>query len=348
MSTLISRPTEATAPWLSAVLGRRVDSVLTERIGTGQMGACFRVETTGEGGPARMVLKLPAGDRAAIDMIAGAYRKEVRFYRDLADTVAVNAPACLYSAMAEEETCGDFTLILEDLAPRTQGDQVRGCTRAQARAAVVNLAGLHGPRWCDPTLTEHPDLPMPDEEAADLLAGFFEPTLETFWEIMGDRVAPADVATVRALAPVVRRWSLARSERFAIVHADYRLDNLMFAPAGSGDERVYAVDWQTYNLGLPARDLAYFLGTGLTIADRRLHEESLVADYHAALLGHGVRDYTAVECWDDYRFAMLQGPLVAVFGCAYGTRTERGDEMFALMIERSCAAIRDLGSLDLA
>jgi hypothetical protein len=45
---------------------------------------------------------------------------------------------------------------------------------------------------------------------------------------------------------------------------------------------------------------------------------------------------------------MIQGPLVAVFGCAYGTRTERGDRMFAAMVARSCAAIRDLGTIDLA
>jgi hypothetical protein len=44
---------------------------------------------------------------------------------------------------------------------------------------------------------------------------------------------------------------------------------------------------------------------------------------------------------------MLQWPLVAVLGCGYGTRTERGDEMFATMVRRSCAAIRDLGTLDL-
>ncbi len=36
-----------------------------------------------------------------------------------------------------------------------------------------------------------------------------------------------------------------------------------------------------------------------------------------------------------------------MFGAAYGTPTERGDEMFLAMISRSCEAIRDLGTLDL-
>ncbi len=55
--------------------------------------------------------------------------------------------------------------------------------------------------------------------------------------------------------------------------------------------------------------------------------------------------YAFSECWDDYRFGALQGPLIAVFGCAFGTRTERGDRMFAAMVTRSCAAIRELDSV---
>ena len=145
---------------------------------------------------------------------------------------------------------------------------------------------------------------------------------------------------------VTERWICARPDRFALVHGDYRLDNLLFPP--DPDTGVTAVDWQTLTIGLPARDLAYFAGTSLTPAERREHEYDLVATYHRALLGHGVERYSLTECWDDYRFAMLQGPLVAVFGCAYGARTERGDRMFATMVARACAAIRDLDSLTLA
>jgi hypothetical protein len=119
----------------------------------------------------------------------------------------------------------------------------------------------------------------------------------------------------------------------------------MFPPDdGAG---VVALDWQTLSLALPARDLAYFLGTGLCVEDRRAHERDLVAAYHVALTAYGVAGYSLEDCWEDYRFAMVQGPLVSVFGCAYGTRTERGDRMFATMVARSCAAIRDLDSLAL-
>jgi aminoglycoside phosphotransferase (APT) family kinase protein len=166
-----------------------------------------------------------------------------------------------------------------------------------------------------------------------------------FVDNLGALLSAEDVATVRAIPEVIGRWALARAERFGLVHGDYRLDNLLFPPSGAPG--VAAVDWQTLSLALPARDLAYFIGTSLDPEERRASERALVEAYHAALVRHGVSAYSLEECWDDYRFAMLQGPLVSVFGQAYGTRTERGDRMFAAMTARSCAAIRDLGTLDL-
>src|SRR3546814_3992427 len=78
----------------------------------------------------------------------------------------------------------------------------------------------------------------------------------------------------------------------------------MFSTA---DEEVVAVDWQTLSIGLPARDLAYLLGTGLAPADRRTHERPIVEAWHAALVRLGVAGYTLAEAWADYRFAMVQG-----------------------------------------
>ncbi len=277
-------------------------------------------------------------------MMAGAYRGEVRFYQLVAPTVAVRTPACHHAEIADDS--GDFVIVLEDLAPAEQGDQVAGCTVAQARDAVVNLAGLHGPRWCDPTLLEVDTLSVNGPDDIALLLEMWQPTLDLFLDGLGDLVAAEDADTLRACGTVLEPWLLARAERFALVHGDYRLDNLLFPPGGGPG--VTAVDWQTLSLALPARDLAYFTGTSLSVRDRRAHERDLVVAYHAALTAYGVGDHPLEECWDDYAFAMVQGPLVSIFGCAYGARTERGDRMFATMVARSCQAIRDLGTLELA
>ena len=321
-----------------------VEAISTEPVGTGQMGASFRVHLTltGERGelPDTLVAKVAAGPPEKRAIAAGSYRTEVDFYRNLASTVAVRAPRCWASWRNQDGT--DFVLLLEDLAPREQGNQIEGCTPAQARAAAVNLAGLHGPRWCDPTLADDSGLNVMDPDGAAMLADVMAPMNDLFFGHMGNRLSAADRGVLEAIPAVAGDWLLGRSERFGPVHGDYRLDNLMFAPDGSD---VAVVDWQTVSLGLPARDLAFLLSTGLTPESRRSAEDDVVAAYHQALLGHGVTDYSLDLCRDDYAYAMLQGPLIVVFGWAVADKTDRGDAMFLAMTERACAAIGDHGTL---
>ena len=148
---VVCHPGELTSAWLSAALGRPVEVQAVEAVGTGQIGACYRVTMSGPRGDETVLAKLPAQDPGTREMLAGAYRGEVTFYAELAATVAVVVPRCDFAAI--RDGTGEFTLLLEDLAPAEQGDQLGGCTVGQAEAAVVNLAGLHGPRWCDPSLT---------------------------------------------------------------------------------------------------------------------------------------------------------------------------------------------------
>jgi hypothetical protein len=168
-------------------------------------------------------------------------------------------------------------------------------------------------------------------------------------------VSTDNVALLRDVATVIGAWQLTRLEPSSVVHGDYRLDNLLFAPDGSGATEgpgapaVLAIDWQTAAVGPPLRDVAYFLGTSLATHVRRSAEESLVAEYHSAVVDRGVTDYDADRCWTDYRLGHLQGPMICILGCIYasGEQSERSDAMFLAMARRSCAAIRDLRSLDL-
>jgi len=347
------RPELLDAEWLTGVLrsaGHDVQVTALERelVGTGQMGVSVRLRPALDGTgedlaalPSSFVAKLPGADEARRSMVAGIHRTEVEFYRSLAPTLAVRPPHLHHSQIADDATT--FVLLLEDLAPRVQGDQIHGCTVDEARLAVTNLAGLHGPRWCDPTLAAMDWLSAMDDDAADMVASITADATRTFLDRYGDRIDPRDQELLAAIPPLLGRWIIGRSERFAPLHGDYRLDNLLFGDDAA--DPVATVDWQTVTLGLPARDLAYFLSTGLSPEDRRSHERELVAQYHGALVDLGVTGHSLEECFDDYRFAMLQGPLITIVGAAYGEPTERGDEMFLAMAARSAQAIRDLGTL---
>ncbi|HEX7135059.1 MAG TPA: aminoglycoside phosphotransferase family protein [Iamia sp.] len=318
-----------------------VTALGVDRIGTGQMGTSFRLAPTYDGAagalPATFVAKVPGGNPESRGTAAGAYRTEVRFYQRLAPTVAVRVPRCHHAWCTDDGT--DFLLLLEDLAPATPGDQLAGCTAAEASAAASTLAGLHGPRWCDPTLSDPdgPGLAVVDAEQAGLLAEVLGPMTDVFVDRMGDRLSADDREVLERVPGVVGPWLLGRSERFAPVHGDYRVDNLMFGPDGM----VTAVDWQTVSLGLPARDLAFLCATSLTVEERRAHEGEVVSAYWDALLAYGVDDHPLEECLEDYRYALLQAPLIIVLGCAVAAPTDRGDAMFLAMAERAAAAIRD-------
>ena len=342
-SWAVATADDVTPDWLSDLVGRRVDAVDVTQVGTGQIGTCYRIRPTGDPGlPGSLLLKLP--DPGSRELLAGAYRMELMFYEQIAPTLACRVPSVHGSRILEET--GHFVLLLEDLAPLEQGDQVAGASPAQVRDAAVNLAGLHGPRWCDETLLELPGLTLNDEDSVALLEEMYPATMDLFLDGLGDLVDAATAETLRGCVPGTRDWLLGRPGRFGLVHGDYRLDNLMFTPGG-GHGEVAALDWQTLSLALPARDLAYLVATSLEPEVRRSCEEEVVAAYHARLVELGVEGYDLATCWDDYRFAQLQAPLVASFGCAYGQRTERGMRMFAAMVRRAAAAIRDLGTLDL-
>jgi hypothetical protein len=342
-------PAWMTSALRSAGFEANVSDLTFVPIGTGQMADSFRVELvqapgySSAGVPHSVVMKMQAADELSRQAGAGgAYNAEVRFYMDLAPTLKIRTPDCYY-AVGPDVDCR-FALVLEDMAPAEQGDQLLGCDVDAARAAVVNLAGLHGPRWCDPALLG--TVWHREPAVLDMLAAMVRERTQQFVEHYGERVAKADVAVLEAFAPLCGDWLKGRSERFAPVHGDYRLDNLLFG-TNTREVEVTAVDWQTLDIGLPARDLGYFLGNSLLPDERRRSEQELVSAYHQALTGHGVTGYSLEDCFEDYRFGQFQGLMITVLAAAGLSHTERGDDMFMAMSSRACEAIRDLDSLEL-
>jgi hypothetical protein len=351
--TIPRYPDDVTGDWLSAVLSNgdapvRVSDVRVAAVGTGQTGATYRVSVTYAGDPGRLpdtfVIKLPAQDDTVRERVTIGYRSECAFYTGVADRVRVPTPQCFYCEISDDAL--DYALLLADQAPAVQGDQIAGCGEREARLVVTALAGLHGPSWCDPVWLDFPGIAFarPDEASAKGLGEVARMSAEITLDKLGDRMSAADRETFTAAMDLVTPWLLAEQNRFALLHGDYRLDNMLFYPDAVG---VTVVDWQTLGVGLPARDLAYFTATSLPPQLRAAIEKDLVDEYHRALSGYGVTDYDRETCWRDYRLGMPQALLISALGFAFATATDRGDDMVLIMLSRGCQAIRDLGTLDL-
>ena len=341
-------PENVTPAWLGSVLGADVRDVDVTPIGTGQTGATYRVSAsyaTAVDLPGTFAVKLPAQDDAVRERVALGYRSEVEFYTDVATQMRVPVPGCYYSDISDSGA--DFVLVLADMAPAVQGDQIAGCTPAEAQLAVDAIAGLHGPSWCDPTWLGLASISMPkpgDEAAAKGLGDVSVMAADITIEKLGPRMSAEDRETLRAAMGLVTPWLLAEPDRFSLMHGDYRLDNLLFDPDRT---RITVVDWQTMGVGLPTRDLAYFTATSLAPEMRAEIERDLVGRYHEALVGYDVTGYDADTCWRDYRLGVVQAPLISALGFAFAASTERGDEMMLAMFHRGCRAIRELETLEL-
>jgi hypothetical protein len=104
-----------------------------------------------------------------------------------------------------------------------------------------------------------------------------------------------------------------------------------------GGYPLATVDWQTVGHGPGILDVAYFIGNGPRVPDRRAHEMDLLKRYHDALSTRGVDSYEWKQCLVDYKRATLAGVLMTVIASQVVASDDRGDAMFAAMAERHFA-----------
>jgi hypothetical protein len=348
--TIASAPEQLTADWLTAALtggghldGVRVVDVAAKPLGTGQMCDSVRLTLTYDGetaAPASLVAKLPAADDVSrgTAIAMRSYEKEVRFYELLAPQLPMATPPVFHVAL-DPEDLGRFVLLMADMAPAEQGDQLTGCSPEVAAAAVHELVGLHAPRWGDDSLHELEWLDAGDAQSNAEMATMMLPMLWTgFQERYAERLGSHVIEAGTALFADIGAHLARNGSPETVVHGDYRLDNLLISPEGGV---AGVVDWQTCTIGRALSDVSYFIGAGLLEDDRRAHEEALVRGYLADLEAAGVSGYSWDRCWEDYLRGTFAGLLMAVAASMMVERTDRGDEMFLTMASRHSHHILD-------
>ena len=340
----IPAPREVDAAWLTEQLQRagygdtEVASFTSEQIGTGQIGQCHRYrlayKSRDPGVPDTLVGKFPSDDEVsrATAVTLRNYYIEVRFYQQLAPNLSIRTPRCYFAEIIDEGP--EFALLLEDLAPARQGDQIGGCDAVVAQQAALALVGLQAPYWCDEGLREFDWLnPAPDDTGLNLV-DLYRHTLPGFTERFGELLSAEQLELFNALGQAESPYLFQPPERwFCLEHGDYRLDNMLIDDRGDSPG-IAVVDWQTYRIGKPLNDVAYAIGAGMLPEHRREAEADIVRDYHAALCEAGVQDMDWEDCWREYRAATLSGFPITVIASVMAGRTERGDAMFHAMADR--------------
>ncbi|MGD8415474.1 MAG: phosphotransferase [Pseudomonadales bacterium] len=324
-----------------------VTGVTRKQVGTGQIGTCYRYALTLEradpGVPTSFVAKFPSDDELsrATGVQLRNYYREVQFYRHLAGELGISVPRCYYADIEGEGP--EFVLLLEDMAPAEQGDQLSGCEPDVARAAVLELVGLQAPSWCREDLKAY-DWLTAEESARDAMSGLYAQLLPGFLDRYGHALAEDEREIIARVgrSPDCPLFQPVGTP-FCLEHVDYRLDNMLIDHSRT-PPRVTVVDWQSVRIGKPMNDVAYFLGAGLLPEDRRGVEEDIVRAYHRGLVEAGIHDYDWARCWEDYRAGAFAGFGVTVIASMIVQQTPRGDEMFITMARRHARHALDHGA----
>jgi hypothetical protein len=341
---VLNTPADLTADWLTEALplpdGARVTEFNSTAVGTGQMADTVRITLAYEpagAGPASVIAKFASSDpnSKAAGSIARCYEIEVSIYSDLPPLPGVPEH---YFALRDPETDA-FTLLLADMAPCSQGDDITGCDPVIAAEALKRLAKLHAFGWEDQSHAARDWLNRSTPEGIANMTGIVTMLAPLFLERFDSYLAPEHRALVGRIIPQIGTIIGSYDGPRTVVHGDYRLDNMLF-PDGSTTPMI--VDWQTASWGAPAADVSYFVGGSLTPETRRAHSAELLDTYHQALVAEGITSYSREQLEHDVRLTSFGGAIMAFASSILVVQTERGDAMFAEMFRRHAQQVLDL------
>jgi len=349
MKPAVSGGQDLTADYLSTALaehleGNVVKAVNAVPVGTGQVSDSYRLHLTyGDrtAMPATLIAKVPAASAASREAARAfrTYEIEASFYDQVASDLPVSLARCYYAAY--DAGPDEYVVLLEDLAPASAGDQLKGLSVAEAAAAICELAALHAAGWESPQLARLTWLNRASPEGSALMAAVVTDLHPGFRDRYADRLEPDATTVIGDFVSHVGDYLAAGDSQRTIVHGDFRADNLLF-----GRARPVVLDWQTCSFGAATGDLSYFLGSSLPVTDRQQHETALVRRYHTELASRGVQ-LSWQDCWDGYCRSAFNGIVMDIIAAMMVQRTERGDEMFVAMANRHARHAIDLGSLAL-
>lgn len=234
---------------------------------------------------------------------------------------------------------GLTNLVLDNLSDRARpGDQIAGCTIAEAAAAARELAAFHGTYLgkeevlgLDWLIDHRAMLPL-YHAGADKIGPW-----------LSSRLPAGDLALVEAFGKRATDWLAKPALRRTLIHSDPRVDNMLFEDQPEG-VAAWIIDWQLPGVGDPQHDLAYFLSGSLSPEDRRNCEQDLIKE-HAEIIRRSAPDYTDDEALLGYCQHVVSGLWLTVIAAAAIEPSKHNADLLAVLLERNCAAIRDWDAL---
>jgi aminoglycoside phosphotransferase (APT) family kinase protein len=273
---------------------------------------------------------------------AEMYSTEVRLYRDLLSSMAIEHPAVY--AVEADATELEFTILMEDIGGRPGarlGVATEPATPDEVASLLTTLASMHGAWWGGARLdAEVPWLTDPTRNAPMQFWREIGPRLTHRHLESGHRAELVDAARwpEPELWPAFDRLVASNATGpHTLLHGDVHAGNVYYVAGGDGG----LLDWQLMLRGSWALDVTYILVTALTPDDRRTYEVALLRHYLDELGRDGVDRPTWADAWLRYRQNVL-------YGVAMWLITPNGvhtDEVQDVNLQRCLTAGEDLETL---
>lgn len=357
MSNLPETMAEVTVPWLQqavadhpAFRGKRIASAHGKPLGEGigQMSALARFELTYDGapGPGSIVVKLHAPYQAMRDVGIRyeMFARETEFFRTIGAEVTVPIPTVYYAGW--DAARARNAIVMQDMTTWHWPDQLTGATQHQAECCIDALAKLGARHW-GADFSKHKWLPDSREPVLRQLAGDYGHVVPHTLQRLADFLTPETRAAAERIAANMG-WLLEAIAKppQVLTHYDSRLENFVFAGADASE--LALIDWQLVARLRPGWDFAYFLGTSLTVEDRRRWQAALTARYLEGLKAGGVSNYGAAAFETDFRLGTMAITIIPVIGgAAFDIDNERSKALFGAILSRSLTSVVENNSLAL-
>lgn len=251
---------------------------------------------------------------------------EAMFYRDVAPRLPVRMPEVFFADTDPE--AGQAIIVMEDIivAGGNFGNPNRPYTVEMTRDSLSQLALLHGSTWGG-AVAEDFDWIGPRLE--NFAANYGGDQLQAFLEDGRAHGFAPELQSGENLVEALRRQS--EREVTCMLHGDTHTGNAYL----DANDRIHWFDWQVVQTGHWSQDVAYHLGTVLSIEDRRANEQDLLRHYLSELDTSGGEPPPWDEAWELYRSGFSYGYLLWVI-----TQVRGRDEVLAHM-PRLAAAMTD-------
>lgn len=290
--------------WLEVALsqgGRQVhleNIELIETIGWNCLNLIVALEYAGgvvpQGMPERVCIKGLFGERHREYLENGALVSDTLFYKEVLPRTSMRAPRCYYGSVDER---GSGVLVLEDLIRRNAQfhSHLEALSVEEAQQTLDQLARLHG-AMSDIADDEMPWIQQKLGKFSNPLAVSHDRLTEAMHGERGDPLPEKQKSGAIIYGGLAKLSERAGRLPSTVIHGDCHIGNIFDV-----DGEFTFIDFQIVQRNHWSLDLAYHIGSVLTVEDRRTHERELVRYYLDRLGHHGGKPPEFETAWRLFR-----------------------------------------------